>query len=211
MTDNTPERPATTPAPPAPTPAPEAATQPAFPTAPPAFPPPAFPPPPFPPAVPQRRSRKRAFIACGVVAVLLVGGGVTWWALMDGDDPMSHVELSGGKLTEGENSLLEDDEVCDDADEFDYNNCDASKAYEFTYKITNKGEEPANYAVIVNGFDDDGDFVGQTFISATHLRPGTTDADTGDFDEYVELEDGHELSDIDSIEVAHVERVALAN
>lgn len=206
MTDNTPDRPATTPEPPAPSLAPGAIAPPAFPPA-----PPAFPPSPFPPAVPQRRSRTRAFIAVGVVAVLLAGGGVTWWALKGGDDPMSHVELSGGKLTEGENSLLEDGEECDDIDEFDYNDCGGSTEYMFSYEITNKGDEPANYSVIVNGFDDDGDFVGQTFIGTTYLRPGRTEADAGHFDEYVELDDDHELSDIDSIEVAHVERIALAN
>jgi hypothetical protein len=124
---------------------------------------------------------------------------------------MDHVEVSGGKLTESENSLLDDGEECDDSDEFSYNDCDATTAYEFVYKITNEGDEPANYAVIVNGFDEDGDFVGQAFVSATHLSPGKTDADTGEFDEYVELEGDHTLSDIASVKVAHVERVALAN
>ncbi|MFF8970769.1 hypothetical protein [Streptomyces sp. NPDC014995] len=150
-------------------------------------------------------------MATAVVAVLLVGGGVTWWALTAADDPLSHAEVSGGKLTESENSLLDDGEECDDTDEFTYNDCDATSAYEFIYKITNKGDEPANYAVIVNGFDEDGDFVGQAFISATHLAPGKSDADTGEFDEYTDLDGDHSLADIESIKVAHVERVALAN
>ncbi|MFH0177547.1 hypothetical protein ACIA6D_24135 [Streptomyces cacaoi] len=200
MTENTPERPETAPAPAIPAPA----ARPAFPTMPSTAPPP-------PAAVPQRPARKRALIATAAVAVLLVGGGVTWWALADGDNAMSHVEVSGGKLTESENSLLDEGEECDDTDEFTYNDCDADTAYEFIYEITNKGDEPANYAVIVNGFDEDGDFVGQAFVSTTHLRPGKTDADTGEFDEYAELEGDHTLSDIDSVKVAHVERVALAN
>ncbi len=124
---------------------------------------------------------------------------------------MSHAEVSGGKLTESENDLLDEGEECDDSDEYNYNDCDAGTAYEFIYKITNEGDEPANYAVIVNSFDKDGDFIGQAFVSATHLAPGKTDADTGEFDEYAELEDDHSLSDIDSIKIAHVERIVLAN
>ncbi|GAB7105684.1 hypothetical protein JCM4814A_39980 [Streptomyces phaeofaciens JCM 4814] len=219
MTENTPDRPKTEATPPAPEQPPAAVTAPAPAPAPQAVHPaapqsayPAAPPPPFPAAaVPQPRSRKRALIATGAVLALLVGGGVAWWALAGDDDAMSHVEVSGGKLTESENSLLDEDEECDDTDEFSYNDCDATTAYEFVYKITNKGDEPANYAVIVNGFDEDGDFVGQAYISATHLRPGKTDADTGEFDDYVELEGDHTLADIESVKVAHVERVGLAN
>lgn len=198
MTDHTPQRPEDAPEP--------AAAQPPY-LAP-------LPPPPFgyPAAVPPPRPANRAaLVAVGVVAALLVGAGVTWWAVAGGDDPMSHVEVSGGKLTEEDNDLLGQGEQCDDSDEFDYNDCDASTAYQFDYKITNRGGEPANYTVIVNGFDDDGDFVGQAYVSATHLEPGRTDSDEGDFDKYVELEGSHTLADIDSIEVAHVERLPLAN
>ncbi|MFE9763067.1 hypothetical protein ACFYPC_00825 [Streptomyces sp. NPDC005808] len=200
MTDHTPERPGTA----AQAPVLATATQPSFPTAPPTVPAAAT-------AGPQRHPRKLALIAAVTVAVLLVGGGITWRALADGDDPMSHVEVTGGKITESENSLLEDGEVCDDADEFTYNDCDASVAYEFIYKITNEGDEPANYAVIVNGFDEDGEFVGQSFVSATHLGPGKIDADTGEFGDYAELAGDHSVSDIASVKVAHVERVSLAN
>jgi len=171
-------------------------------------------PPPAPPAPPiadrpPRRPGKRALTAAVAAAILLVGGGTTWWALAD-DDPMDHVEVSGGKLVESENSLLDDGEECDDSDGYAYNDCDSDTAYEFIYKITNEGGEPANYAVIVNGFDKDGEFIGQTYVSATHLVPGKSDADTGDFDEYSELEDGRSLSDIASVEIAHVERISLA-
>ncbi|MFC9843190.1 hypothetical protein ACFWFF_19495 [Streptomyces sp. NPDC060223] len=203
MTDNTPDRPETAPAAQAPTLA--TATLPSFPTAPPSVPPAGT-------AGPQGHPRRRALIAIVAVAALLVGGGISWWALADGDDDaMSHVEVSGGKVTESENSLLDEGEECDDTDEFTYNDCDTSTAYEFVYKITNKGDEPANYAVIVNGFDEDGDFVGQSFVSATHLGAGKTDADTGEFSEYAEFEGAHSPSDIASVKVAHVERVALAN
>lgn len=202
MTDNPPERPE--PAPAAQALIPGTAAQPSFPTAPPTAPPATT-------AVPQRHRRKRALIATAAVAALLVGGGVTWRALADGDDAMSHAEVSGGKLMESENDLLEEGEECDDSDEYNYNDCDAGTAYEFIYKITNEDDEPANYAVVVNGFDKVGDFVGQTFVSATHLAPGKTDADTGKFDEYAEFEDDRSPSDIDSVKVAYVERVALAN
>ncbi|MER6186015.1 hypothetical protein [Streptomyces sp. NPDC001652] len=166
-------------------------------------------------AAPQRRRRKRAFVIGSAVAVLLAAGGIIWWALGDNGDPMDHVEVSGGKLVTGD-SDSGDSEDCDDNDEYSYNDCDAysgsdDPTYEFVYKITNKGDEPANYSVIVNGFDEDGDFIGQTYIGTTHLASGKTDADKGEFDEYVTLEDGHELSDIKSVKVAYVERMALAN
>lgn len=178
--------------------------------------PPAPPTAPLPWAAPQTHRRKRAFIVGAAVAVVLVGGGITWWALAGDGDPMDHVEVSGGKLVTGDGDSYSDDEECDDTDEFSYNDCDSysdsdDATYEFVYKITNKGDEPANYSVIVNGFDEDGDFIGQTYIGTTHLEAGKTDADEGEFDEYVTLEDGHELSDIKSVRVAWVERMALAN
>lgn len=168
--------------------------------------------PPAPPTAdrPPRRPGKRTLIAAVAAAIPLVGGGVIWWALAD-DDPISHVEVSGGKLVENENSLLDDGEECDDFDDYSYNDCDASTAYEYIYKITNEGDEPANYAVIVNGFDEDGEFIGQSYISVTHLAPDKTDADTGEFDEYSDLEDDHSLSDIASVKIAHVERIPLAS
>jgi hypothetical protein len=167
-------------------------------------------------AAPQGRRPKRAFIVGAAVAVLLAGGGITWWALSGDGDPMDHVEVSGGKLVTGDSDSYGDGEDCDDTDEFSYNDCDSysdsdDATYEFVYKITNKGDEPANYSVIVNGFDEDGDFIGQTYIGTTHLAAGKTDADEGEFDEYITLEDGHELSDIKSVKVAYVERMALAN
>ncbi len=133
---------------------------------------------------------------------------------------MDHVEVSGGKLVTGSS------EECDDTDAFSYNDCDSysdsdEETYSFAYKITNKGDGPANYSVLVNGFNEDGEFIGQTYIGTTHLAAGKigtthlaagkTDADKGEFDEYVTLEDGHELSDIKSVKVAWVERMALAN
>lgn len=237
MTENTPDRPRTDATPPVPAqpaqapkpsapapeptpepsaPAPEPAPEPAAQATPPQSAHPTAPPPPLPTAAvpePRPRSRRRGLIAAGAVALLLAGGGAARWALADGgDDAMSHVKVSGGKLTGGESSLLDEDEECDDTDEFSYNDCDATTVYEFDYEITNKGDEPANYAVIVNGFDEDGDFVGQAYVSATHLRPGRTDTDTGEFGGYTDLlEDGHTLEDIASVRLAHVERVALAN
>lgn len=164
-------------------------------------------------AAPPARRRKRAFIVGAAIAVLLAGSGITWWALASDDDPMDHVEVSGGKLVTDGGDTYDD---CDDTDEYSYNDCDSygdseDSTYQFVYKITNQGDEPANYSVIVNGFDEDGDFIGQTYIGTTHLEAGKTDADEGEFDEYVTLEDGHELSDIKSVKVAWVERMALAN
>lgn len=164
--------------------------------------------PPVPAMQTGRRTGKRTLIVAAVAAALLAGGGVTWWALGDDGDAMDHAEVSGGKL------VVEDDsEYCDDTDIYSYNDCDSDtdEAYEFVYKITNEGDGPANYAVVVNAFDEDGDFVGQTFISSTHLTAGKTDADKGEFNEYSEFEDKRELSDIASVKVAHVERLALAN
>ncbi len=145
--------------------------------------------------------------------MLLAGGGIGWWALAGDSDPLDHVEVSGGKLISDSGDSYED---CSDTDEYAYNDCDSysgsdAPTYEFTYKITNKGDEHANYSVIVNGFDEDGDFVGQTYIGTTHLAAGKSDSDKGEFDEYVTLEKGHELSDIKSVKVAYVDRMALAN
>lgn len=194
MTESTPERPDTTPPPPPA--APPTATQ-AFAT-------------PAPATATGRRPAKRLLTVASVVALLLVGGGVAWWALADGEDPIDHVEVSGGKLVTDDSGAYED---CDDTDDFTYNDCDTDtdETYEFVYKITNEGDEPANYSVIVNAFDEDGDFVGQTYIGSMHLAVGKTDADKGEFNEYSEFEDRRELSDIASVKVAHVERVALAN
>ncbi|SEC02017.1 hypothetical protein SAMN05216483_0892 [Streptomyces sp. 2131.1] len=162
---------------------------------------------------PRRNSGRRTLIIAAVVAALLIGGGATWWALADdgAGDAMSHVEISGGKVIDSENSLLDDDEECDDTDDLSYNDCDADSAYEYIYKVTNEGDEPANYAVILNAFDEDGDFIGQTYFSATHLLPGKSKADTGEFNKYSEFPEDDEVTDIASVKVAHVERVALAN
>ena len=179
----------------------------------PAIPPVPDTPPPVVAVGPTRRPAKRTLIVATVIAALLVGGGTAWWALAgDGDgDAMSHVEISGGKVIDSDNSLLDDDEECDDTDDLSYNDCDAESAYEYIYKVTNEGDEPANYAVILNAFDEDGDFIGQTYFSATHLLPGKSKADTGEFNKYSEFPEDDDVTDIASVKVAHVERVALAN
>lgn len=199
MTDNsTPDRPEPAPAPP-------------YPAAPPTAPP-------APVTTVDHRDRAGglapAVVAALAVLALLLAGATAWWALGKDDeggggDPLEHVEVSGGKLTVDEN----DSEYCDDTDIYSYNDCDADsdEIYTFTYEITNKGDGPANYSVIVNAFDDDGDFVGQTYIGATHLKSGRTESDKGEFSEYSTLEDDRELSDIASVKVAHAERTPLAN
>lgn len=162
-----------------------------------------------PPAAPRRR--RGPVIGAVAAVILLASGGVTWWALTRGDDPIDHVELSGGKLVEEEPTDSYGGE-CDDTDEYSYNDCESEDSvYEFKYKITNKGDGPANYSVIVNAFDEDGDYVGQTYIGASHVAAGKTETEKSEFDEYTALEDGRELSDIDSVKVAYVERMALAN
>lgn len=166
----------------------------------------------MPPASPGRPGRRALIVAAAVAVLLAGGGGATWWALADDGDAMSHVEVAGGKLVADESS-----EDCDDTDVLTYNDCDiytdsdTDTTYEFVYKITNKGGGHANYYAIVNAFDEDGEFVGQTYITTTHLAPGKTDADKDEFNDYSILEDGHELSDIASVKVAHVERTELAN
>ncbi|WP_416972866.1 hypothetical protein [Streptomyces sp. 4F14] len=167
--------------------------------------------PPQPPVTPRRGLDKRALIAVGAVAALLVGGGVAWWTLKGDGDALSHVEVSGGKFVERTNDNLDAGEKCDDTDEYGYNDCYADSSYEFTYKITNEGDEHANYVAIVNAFDKGGEYVGQAYINAVHLAPGKSDADTGEFGEYSDLADGHSLKDIASVKVAHVLRTALAN
>ncbi|MBL3669714.1 hypothetical protein JL475_27780 [Streptomyces sp. M2CJ-2] len=197
MTDNsTPDRPEPVPTPPYP-----------------AAPPPA---PPAPVTTTDRRARagRRVPAVVAVLALLLAGGGVAWWALGKDDeggggDPLEHVEVSDGEFVVDDS----DSEYCDDTDIYSYNDCDTDpdETYEFAYEITNKGDGPANYSVIVNAFDDDGDFVGQTYVGATHLKPGRTESDKGEFSEYSTLEDNRELSDIASVKVAHAERTPLAN
>ncbi|WP_055694913.1 hypothetical protein [Streptomyces prasinopilosus] len=158
---------------------------------------------------PGRRTLVLAVVVAFVVA-FLAGGGVAWWVLGGEDgDVRDHVELSGGELVTDDS----DDAYCDDDDIYSYNDCDTDdgKTYEFGYRITNEGDGPANYSVVVNAFNEDGDFVGQTYVGATHLAAGETDSDEGEFNEYSELEKNRELSDIASVKVAHAERVALAN
>jgi hypothetical protein len=58
--------------------------------------------------------------------------------------------------------------------------------------------------------DEDGEYVGQTRIGTRHLSPGETDADESEFTSYGRFEDKHELSDIASVKVTHVERTAPA-
>ncbi|MEF9907681.1 hypothetical protein [Streptomyces sp. P9-A2] len=158
---------------------------------------------------PGRRTLVLAVIAAVVVA-FLAGGGVMWWVLGEEDgDVRTHVEVSGGGLVAADS----DDAYCDDDDLYSYNDCDTDtdETYEFSYRITNKGDGPANYSVVVNAFDEDGDFIGQTYVGTTHLASGETDSDEGRFNEYSDFEGNHELSDIASVKVAHAERVALAN
>ncbi|MGW1545053.1 hypothetical protein ACWCPM_33405 [Streptomyces sp. NPDC002309] len=184
-------------------------------------PPPPFPPTPpaaywpTPPSPPQRRGTGRLIVVAlvsAVVAALLAGGGATWWVLKSEDTGKAtdHVEVLGGK------SLVKEDPSdlggCDDTDEFSYNDCDpATETYEFKYKITNKGDDLANYSVVVNAFDEDGDFVAQTFFGAVHLAPGKKKSGSVEFTEYSTIEDGKELSEIAGVKIAHVERTALAN
>ncbi|MFE9926958.1 hypothetical protein ACFYQA_37115 [Streptomyces sp. NPDC005774] len=158
---------------------------------------------------PGRRTLVLAVIAAVVVA-FLAGGGVTWWVLGGEDgDVMDHVEVSDGKLVSDDS----DSAYCDDDDLYSYNDCDTDvdETYEFSYRITNKGKGNANYSVVVNAFDQDGDFVGQTYVGTTHLASGETDSDEGEFNEYSDFEGNRELSDIASVKVAHAERIALAN
>ncbi|CAL9640881.1 hypothetical protein SUDANB176_06344 [Streptomyces sp. enrichment culture] len=201
MSDSRSERPEAVPAPPLPAGSPTAA------------------PTPTPPVPGARRLGKRTRVIAAAAAVLLMGGGVAYWALSRDGDPMDHVEVSGGKLVVDDSDSYDDsdDEYCDDTDIYSFNDCDTDddtepeSTYEFVYKITNKGDEPANYSILVNAFDKDGDYVGQTYIGAEHLAAGETDADRSEFTSYGTFEDRHELSDIASVKVAYVERVALAN
>ncbi|MFD5773875.1 hypothetical protein [Streptomyces fungicidicus] len=177
------------------------------------------PPTPVPPTPGARRPGNRIRVIAAAVAVLLVGGGVAYRALAGDGDPMDHVEVSGGKLVVDDSDSYDDsdDEYCDDTDIYSFNDCDADddtepeSTYEFVYEITNEGDEPANYSVLVNAFDEDGDYVGQTYIGAEHLAAGKTDADKSEFTSYGTFEDKHEVSDIASVKVAYVERMALAN
>ncbi|MFF9456441.1 hypothetical protein [Streptomyces flaveolus] len=201
MSDSTSERPEAVPAPPLPAGSPTA------------------PPTPVPPTPGVRRPGNRTRVIAAAVSVLLIGGGVAYWTLSGDGDPMDHVEVSGGKLVVDDSDSYDDsdNEYCDDTDIYSFNDCDADddtepeSTYEFVYKITNRGDEPANYSVLVNAFDKDGDYVGQTYIGAEHLAVGKTDADKSEFTSYGTFEDQHELSDIASVKVAYVERMALAN
>ncbi|MFE9937749.1 FxLYD domain-containing protein [Streptomyces hirsutus] len=158
-------------------------------------------------------SRRRLLVLAVIAAVVvafLAGGGVTWWALgEENTDVRDHVEVSGGELVADDS----DDAYCDDDDIYSYNDCDTDpdETYEFSYRVTNKGDGPANYSVVVNAFDEEGDFVGQTYVGTTHLAAGETDSDKGEFNEYSDFEGKRELSDITSVKVAHAERIALAN
>ncbi|MFI8090168.1 hypothetical protein ACIF9R_17885 [Streptomyces sp. NPDC086080] len=168
---------------------------------------------------PARRegTAKRVVPIVAVLVVVLAGGGAAGWALAKGGNdsagvgnPMDHVEISDGKLVTDDGDLG----YCDDDDLYSYNDCTdlSEETYEFSFEITNRGDEPANYSVIVNGFDEDGDFVAQTYIGATHLNPDRTESDKGEFSMYSSREDDERpLSDIDSIEIAHAERTPLAN
>ncbi|WP_158709281.1 MULTISPECIES: FxLYD domain-containing protein [unclassified Streptomyces] len=200
MSDNTPEGPEAVPAPPVP----------------------ATPPTPVPPAPGGGSGRRgnRIRLVAAAAAVLVVGSGVSYWALSGDGDPMDHVAVSGGKLVTGDSDVdddSDDDAYCDDTDTYTFNDCDTDddaepeSTYEFVYKITNEGDEPANYSVLVNAFDKDGDYVGQTYLGVEHLAPGKTDADKSEFTSYGTFQDKHGVSDIASVKVAHVERTALAN
>ncbi|MFB9388656.1 FxLYD domain-containing protein [Streptomyces coeruleoprunus] len=155
------------------------------------------------PPLGKPRRFARPWVMAAAVVVLAAGSGLAWWALGDGD-PLGHVELSGGKLVRDS-----EDEDCDDTDDYTYNDCDED-TYEFLYKITNEGDEPANYTVIVNAFDEDGDYIGQAYVGARHIGPGDNEADSGEFDKYSEMGD-HDIADIATVKVAHVERMPLAN
>ncbi|MFI6892874.1 FxLYD domain-containing protein [Streptomyces sp. NPDC050256] len=110
----------------------------------------------------------------------------------------------GRRLTEAEA-----DEDCDDSDNLSYNDCDAEAT--FKYKIRNDGDEIASYSAVINAFDEDGNFIGQDYVSVSHLAPGKTKSDENEFSTYSSFEGDNKPSDIATLRVAHVERVALAN
>ncbi|MGW2179606.1 hypothetical protein ACWCXX_16195 [Streptomyces sp. NPDC001732] len=153
--------------------------------------------------------RKWPFIAIAVCTALLTGAAGFWWGSNDVNDsagPLDHVEISGGKLTEGEVS-----EDCDDHDSLSYNDCDSGTTYKFKYRVKNEGDGIASYSAVVNAFDEDGNFIGQDYVLVSHLAPGKTKSDEGEFSTYSTLEGDNELSDIATLKIAHVERTALAN
>ncbi|WKX73323.1 hypothetical protein [Streptomyces sp. XD-27] len=157
-------------------------------------------------------SRRTRLIALAAAVALAGGAGIGWYVLADDEDLMSHVEISGGKQVTGDDT---EDEDCDDYDEYTYNDCDSEDdsdddTYEFIYKVTNKGDGPANYTAIINAFDKDGDYIGQTYILVGHLKPGKSEADTEELSSY-SMEDDNEVADIATVKLAHVERTALAN
>ncbi|MER5498547.1 hypothetical protein ABT096_15310 [Streptomyces sp. NPDC002561] len=157
----------------------------------------------------QPRSAKSPFVAVALCAALLSGAAGFWWGSNDADDsvgPLDHVEVSGGKLAKGEA-----DEDCDDYDNLSYNDCDSETTYKFKYRVKNEGDGIASYSAVVNAFDEDGNFIGQDYVLVSHLAPGKTESDEGEFSTYSTLEGDNELSDIATVRIAHVERTALAN
>ncbi|MBN3932031.1 hypothetical protein IQ279_20785 [Streptomyces verrucosisporus] len=77
-------------------------------------------------------------------------------------------------------------------------------AYVVEYRITNSGEEAANYFVGLEFLDADGDVLGSTGVTADKLGPGKSKkGETAPLD--VEIENG-ELADIRDVRVAMVDR-----
>ncbi|PZT77517.1 MULTISPECIES: hypothetical protein [unclassified Streptomyces] len=159
--------------------------------------------------VPPLRSRKTPLLAIATCAALLAGAAGFWWGSRDDSDslgPLRSVDISAARLVEAEA-----DEDCDDYDDLSYNDCDAETTYKFKYKIRNEGDEIASYSAVINAFDEDGNFIGQDYISVSHLAPGKTKSDENEFGEYSNFEGDNKPSDIAVLRVAHVERTALAN
>ncbi|MGC4945751.1 hypothetical protein ACLQ2N_05970 [Streptomyces sp. DT224] len=158
---------------------------------------------------PSPRSRKTSLLAVATCAVLLAGAAGFWWGSRDSDDslgPLSSVDISAAKLAEAEA-----DEDCDDYDDASYNDCDTETTFTYKYKIKNEGDEMASYSAVINAFDEDGNFIGQDYVSVSHLPPGKTKTDDGEFSTYSNFEGDKEPSDISTVRVAHVERTPLAN
>lgn len=80
-------------------------------------------------------------------------------------------------------------------------------AYVFHYKITNEGDETADYFAQIEFLDTDGDVLGTTGITADKLGPGKSKSDNSS-PLPVEIENG-EVADIDTARVTEVERTPI--
>ncbi|MFD8592315.1 FxLYD domain-containing protein [Streptomyces sp. NPDC059637] len=81
-------------------------------------------------------------------------------------------------------------------------------AYVVRYKVTNGGNEAADYFVGLEFLDKDGDVLGSTGVTADKLGPGKTkEADAAPLE--AEIENG-EIADIRSVRVSEVQRTPAA-